>query len=328
MKSRLNNLPCGFLSLNSAYEIVFVNETFLQWTNFQQEEILGQHIEKLLPMSNKLIFHSYFYPSMSMYHHVEELFLQLRNAAGESMPYLINANEMNVNEEKFTDLVLVKMTKRIDYEREVRQTKIQLEKAYEEKNNAYTILQQLHHEIEQKQMELLAVNSELLDISNTDKLTGIANRRYFQQKLKLDIQQFEQDKTPLSLLIIDIDYFKRINDTYGHLMGDVVLTKLATILKDTSRMSDTVARFGGEEFTIILSNTDSLEALEWAKLFNHIVEKSKWSEIGRLTISVGCATYQVGDTEDSLLQHADDALYKSKRNGRNQATQYETLEEV
>lgn len=323
MEQRLTSIPCGFLSLNCDYIIEEVNNTFLEWTNFKREQLLGQHIENLLPTGNKLIFHSYFYPLMSEYGQIEELFIHLYNEAQEKIPFIMNAKVNEMNGGYYIDIILMQMKKRIDYEREVRNTKMLLEKAYVEKEKAYDHLQHIYCEIEQKQLELLEINNELVQISNSDKLTGIANRRYFQNQLAVSIKRYQDEQIPFSLLIIDIDYFKQVNDTYGHLVGDEVLVKLATILKDNARPEDTVARFGGEEFTIILDNTNPERALEIATNFNKQVEISIWPTIGQLTISIGCAIYQPNDTEDTLLQHADEALYYSKRNGRNQVTLYD-----
>lgn len=325
MEKRITSIPCGFLSLNVDYIIEEVNNTFLEWTNFKKEQLIGQHIEKLLPTGNKLIFHSYFYPLLSECGHIEELFIHLYNEAQEKLPFIMNAKVNDMNGCYYIDIILMQMKKRIDYEREIRNTKMLLEKAYVEKEKAYDHLQQLYSEIKQKQLQLLEINNELMQLSNSDKLTGIANRRYFQSQLAIFIENYQNEQVPFSLLIIDIDYFKQVNDTYGHLVGDEILMKLATILKDNARPEDTVARFGGEEFTIILDNTNSDQALMMAKKFNKQVENVIWPTIGRLTISIGCATYLPNDTEDTLFQHADDALYESKRNGRNQATLYEVL---
>lgn len=328
MDRRLAQLPCGILSLNTNYEILEVNETFLEWTKYQNEQLIGMPIEKLFPAGNKLIFHSYVYPNMSMHKHVEELFIHIYTATQEKMPFLLNAKEVQFDGETMVDIVLMPMKKRIDYEHEIRNTKLLLEKAYVEKNKAFDHLHHIYEQIEQKQLELIQINSQLVEISNTDKLTGIANRRSFQQQLETHIGQFHDEGLPFSLLIIDIDYFKKVNDTYGHQVGDMILAQLAMILQQEARATDTVARFGGEEFTILLGQTKAAEAMAVAQKLIEQVESAHWPTIGRLTISIGCATFKESDTESTLLQHADEALYESKHNGRNQATQYEESKSI
>jgi diguanylate cyclase len=325
LEQHISSIPCGFLSLNSDYLIEAVNDTFLEWTHLKKDKIIGQHIETLLSAGNKLMLHSLFYPQISEHHLVEELFVHIYNGAHEKLPCILNAKAYELNGKRAIDIVIMPMKKRFEYEQELRMMKKMLEKAYDEKEQAYNHLQQIYFEIEQKQKELLEINKELIEISNTDKLTKIANRRYFQNQLATHIDLFESEHIPFALLIIDIDYFKQVNDLYGHQIGDEVLVKLATILKDSVRYGDTVARFGGEEFTILLANTKSTQAMEMAKHLKTIVENEVWPTSGNLTISIGCAVYSSGDTEDTLIQHADDALYYSKRNGRNQATLFEML---
>lgn len=325
MESRLDQLPCGYVVVNHHYLIEDVNETFLQWTHYSKSELLGQHIEILFQSSNKLIFHSYFYPNMTLYKQIDELFIHVSGKDGHSIPCLVNAKEQQIEQEKYVDLVLLPMKKRIKYEQEVRQTKNLLERAYEEKEKAYKHLQHIYEKIELKQGQLVEMNKQLTKISNTDNLTGIANRRYFQQQLTKCAEQFHIQGIAFSLLLLDIDNFKQVNDKYGHPVGDLVLAQLALILKKISREQDTVARFGGEEFVMLLGLTNEAEALKIAQQLNETVEQTIWPTVGRMTVSIGCSTFKARDTESSIFEHADEALYESKRNGRNRTTQYEAI---
>ncbi|MFJ5717920.1 sensor domain-containing diguanylate cyclase [Neobacillus sp. NPDC093127] len=325
MDERLIEAPCGFISIDHNGSIIEVNKTFLKWMGFKQENLVGKHFESLLTTGNKLIFHSYFYPNINLHGHVEELFINLRNQNGESVPYLMNARRFGQDGLEIIDCILVQMKKRIDYELELRTTKKQMEEAYIEKNLAFAKLEQIYLEIEKKQIELMEINSGLVEISNTDKLTGIPNRRFFQEKLEEQIELYRKEQKAFSLLIIDIDHFKKVNDTYGHQIGDLVLAKLANILKTQARPEDIPARFGGEEFTIILPNTDVEEAIAIAQNIKQMVEIAEWQETGSLTISVGAATFTKKDTEESIMKNADHALYASKENGRNRSTHFSEL---
>lgn len=325
MDRRLREAPCGFISFDNNGYIIEVNETFLKLTGYKEEELVGNHIESLLTKANKIIFHSYFYPNINLHGHIEEFFINFRNQAGESLPYLMNARVFEQDDLKRIDCILIQMKKRIDYELELRLTKRQMEEAYVEKNKALEKLEEIYNQIEKKQVELMEINLDLVKISNTDKLTGIGNRRYFQEKLEEQIELYQKEEKIFSLLIIDIDYFKKVNDTYGHQIGDIVLEKLAHILKNKIRLEDIVARFGGEEFTIILPNTDEEEAMLIAERLNLAVEASEWQQISSLTVSIGVATFTDNDTELSIVKNADKALYYSKEKGRNRSTHFSKL---
>ncbi|MGE7835388.1 sensor domain-containing diguanylate cyclase [Viridibacillus arvi] len=325
MEVRLKEAPCGFISFDHSGYINEVNNTFLEWMGYKQENLVGKHIESFLTMANKLIFHSYFYPNINLHGYVEELFINFTNHTGESIPYLMNARRFRQDGIEVIDCSLVQMKKRIDYELELRMTKKQMEEAYLEKNRALAKLEQIYLEIEKKQIELMEINSGLVKISNTDKLTGISNRRFFQKKLEEQIEIYRTEEKTFSLLIIDIDHFKKVNDTYGHQIGDIVLAKLANILKIQVRTDDIVARFGGEEFTIILPDTDFEEAILIAQKLNRTIELAEWTETGNLTVSIGLATFSENDTEDSIVKKADQALYVSKEKGRNRATHFRNL---
>jgi len=319
MEKRLNYAPCGFLSITHEGIITDINQTFLQWMGYEQEDLINKHIEILMSTPNKLIFHSYFYPSINLNNHIDELFISLKHHDGLSIPFLLNAKLFTENKLEYIDCILVKMKKRIDYELELRSTKKQMEAAYTEKKQALAKLEQIHLEIEQKQAELLSMNATLIELSETDKLTGLKNRRYFQEKLEEQLSNNEKSASPFSLLILDIDHFKKVNDTFGHQVGDEVLAQLAQLLKNQARSLDIVARYGGEEFVVILPETDQNEAKAIAEQLRQAVEQAKW-QTGRITVSVGIATAIKTDNETTILQRADKALYASKENGRNQIT--------
>ena len=326
MNERLRNAPCGFLSLTEKGIVVEVNHTILDWLGYREEELLGRHVECLLPRSTRLILHAYFFTNINLHGHIEELFISLRDADGKSIPVLLNARRDEWNGNRVIDCIVVQMKKRMDYELELRSAKRKMEEAYAEKEQALARLEQIYLEIEAKQAELLAINSGLVELSNTDKLTGIRNRRFFQEKLEEQIDLYRREGVSFSLLIIDIDHFKQVNDTYGHQVGDVVLVKLAGLLADGVRPEDVVARFGGEEFTILLPGTGADKSKGMAEQLNRMVEQAAWEETGSLTVSIGAATFSEQDTEASILVNADRALYASKRNGRNRATHFHELD--
>ncbi|MEK5331836.1 sensor domain-containing diguanylate cyclase [Lysinibacillus sp. FSL W8-0992] len=322
MDKRLNYAPCGFIAITHDGMMIEVNQTFLEWMGYERVDLLHQHIELLMSKPNKMIFHSYFYPTINLNDRVEELFISLKHCNGTAVPFLLNGRKYLVEETECIDCILVPMKKRIDYELELRSAKKQLEAAYLEKDQALAKLEQLHLEIGKKQDELLNINATLVELSVTDKLTGLKNRRFFQEQLEEQLAIFHESAKPFSLLILDIDHFKKVNDTFGHQVGDEVLAQLAQILNAQARQGDVVARFGGEEFVIILPETDVTTSWTIAEQLRQAVEQAQW-QTGSITISIGIATVTEEDTDLTILKKADKALYVSKENGRNRVSTFE-----
>ena len=151
-----------------------------------------------------------------------------------------------------------------------------------------------------------------------DRLRGAFTKDAFNEIFGLKIIEAKHVNTPLSLIIFDIDYFKQINDTYGHLVGDSVLRELAQVVQANMRQSEYFVRWGGEEFILLLPGTDLYGAQMVAEKLRRIVEKTEFSEVGKVTCSFGVTTLRSDDTMQSFLQRADEALYEAKRSGRNQ----------
>ena len=160
-------------------------------------------------------------------------------------------------------------------------------------------------------------------LATIDGLTELYNHRYFQETLKNQVEISKRYNQTFSLIIIDIDFFKKFNDTYGHQAGDAVLKQVAQTLKKNSRTTDVVCRYGGEEMSIILPNTSLEEALLSANRFNKAVEEKEFyinsNTTSKVTISVGVATFpQDAETAQELIEKADKGLYYAKEHGRNQ----------
>ncbi|MCK5520260.1 MAG: diguanylate cyclase [Candidatus Marinimicrobia bacterium] len=154
-------------------------------------------------------------------------------------------------------------------------------------------------------------------LSITDNLTGLYNRQKLSEVLATEIARYDRYKNDFSIILFDIDFFKRVNDTYGHLAGDDVLIRLAEILKENARETDFVCRWGGEEFLIIAGGSDIDASFIFAEKLRKIIEKESFSTVGQVTISCGIGQYTAGQTEDDLVSVADKALYKAKESGRN-----------
>jgi diguanylate cyclase (GGDEF)-like protein len=169
--------------------------------------------------------------------------------------------------------------------------------------------------------DLERVEKQMLEMAVTDHLTGLLNRREGFRRLSGEIARGERSGRPLCVMMIDIDHFKPINDTYGHLTGDRVLKKVALALKKTVRISDMVCRFGGEEFLVVLPETGSDDALGLAERLRSLIETveclSDDHQTIHLTISVGVAERYVDESGERVIDRADQALYKAKNKGRN-----------
>ncbi|MBK9780051.1 MAG: GGDEF domain-containing protein [Anaerolineales bacterium] len=162
-----------------------------------------------------------------------------------------------------------------------------------------------------------------------DPLTGVFNRRYFAEALDNETARAKRENSPFSLVVLDVDHFKKVNDTYGHKCGDLVLQTLAKFLQENTRRSDIVCRFGGEEFVLLMPDAPLEDAYERAELFRKkfegMVNMYEGTEI-RATFSAGVASFPVhADSGETLLGLADQALYASKAEGRNRVTKYSSL---
>lgn len=324
MDIQLDQAPCGYFSISDSGIVRSVNQTLLNMLKVERSELLGSHIESTMSVTNKLFFHTYFYPYIQLYGHVDEMYFSFRTSDQQDVPVLLNGVRQTRDGENVVDCVVVVMRKRIEHEKDILQTKTKLQELYQATQEANKELERLHEEYEVKQQALLKVNDQLEAMASTDPLTGLKNRRFFQNSLLASLIMFEQQQRDFSLLVVDIDHFKSINDTYGHPIGDLVLGNLAGLLQSMSRSSDVVARYGGEEFVIILAECDHDQAMEAAERYRSEVASSDWGQYN-ITVSIGAATAVQGDTDTSVFQRADQALYASKTAGRNRVTHADHL---
>ncbi len=171
------------------------------------------------------------------------------------------------------------------------------------------------------EQELQAANALLHQLATTDGLTGLHNHRLFHERLESETARATRYNVPLSLVMLDVDYFKAFNDTYGHPAGDEILKEIAARIGALARASDVVARYGGEEFAILLPDTDREGAYAFAERCRAAIEAGPWP-VAKTTASLGVATLiSPATSHTSLLSAADKALYRSKREGRNRVTE-------
>lgn len=186
--------------------------------------------------------------------------------------------------------------------------------------------QELKGQLEESTVQVDSLRKELDRVKQeamVDPLTGLVNRSGFESALARVIKAASNDVEPACLLMADIDNFKRINDSYGHLLGDIVLKAVAHTLNASVKGKDTAARYGGEEFAVVLPDTQLEGARALAENIRSLVEKGQIRRqtdrqpIGQVTISIGVAAFRPGDTREALIERADRALYRAKNAGRN-----------
>ena len=171
---------------------------------------------------------------------------------------------------------------------------------------------------------IIELEQRILQLATTDSLTGVLNRRAFMERMEEEIQRSKRENSAFSLILADIDYFKKINDSYGHQAGDLVLKRFSEQLSKVSRPYDFVGRYGGEEFVVCLPGVDDLQARSVAERMHKKVEEMQIklpnsSQTVKITASFGVASFRLESKEsvDSITGRADDAMYRAKRKGRN-----------
>jgi diguanylate cyclase (GGDEF)-like protein len=228
--------------------------------------------------------------------------------------YEENKNIINITTSLFVFLVLV-ISLLIKNIRQKQYTQVQL----------FNLNQQLESKVNKRTLELIerndaleGVNKQVERMAYTDVLTGIGNRRAANEEIESYISRSHSDNKPLSLAILDIDHFKHVNDTFGHLAGDDVLFGLASAIKNDLRPSDQVYRWGGEEFILVLPDTAIETADAVCQRLRNTLNDYVHGPVGKVTVSIGVASLQHKDDLDSLITRCDVFLYAAKENGRDQ----------
>jgi len=172
-------------------------------------------------------------------------------------------------------------------------------------------------ELEQLNITLQRQLDQIGKIASYDKLTSVYNRYMFEEILQKEVKRARRYGRPLSLVMVDVDYFKEINDRYGHQVGDLVLREIATTLQENVRDADIVSRWGGEEFVLILPNTNLEQAVSIAEKLRVIIEERRFEKGSRLTCSFGVTAFHMDDTISTIFARIDKALYRAKEFERN-----------
>ena len=294
--------PTALLMVDRHGFIQLVNRETERLFGYSREDLIGAAIEVLVPADGHVQHRqdrAEFFQRPSRRSMGTGRQIQAVRRDGVKFPAEIGLNPIRLGEEVFVLSTVVDLT---------------LQKQAEER------MTRLAAELENS-------NARLAQLVMTDGLTKIANRTAFDEQLDGQLQLMFRVGRPLSLVMLDIDYFKQFNDRYGHPAGDEALKKVAGLLRKTARVTDVVARYGGEEFGVVLPNTDEEGAMQMAGRFQAAIHAHPWGQ-DKLTVSMGVATLLADETtgtqrikdKKELVGDADRALYVSKNNGRDRVT--------
>lgn len=282
--------------------IVYVNRAFTQVTGFTSEEVIGLTPRILQGPLTNLAEMQRMREALEVGHSfVGETINYTKAGQPYFMEWSVYALHDEANQPSYYVAIQRDVSARKQYERQIEEQARQLAEA---------------------NRHLAEANERLAKLALTDSLTEIYNHRAFHETLENEMVQANRDQTPLSLLLLDIDQFKSYNDVYGHPAGDEALRILARLLRENQRKHDIVARHGGEEFAVLLPQTNHADALRQAEVLRKAIEAFAWP-LRCITISVGVATLLDFSCECAvkagrdLVSSADQALYSAKKRGRN-----------
>jgi diguanylate cyclase (GGDEF)-like protein len=290
-----DNFPCGAFVTNSSRIITYVNSYFSSELLWKPEELIGKNADVIFTQSSKIFFQSYIIPTLLHEKTCEEMQLIIFNAKGVRIPITVNAH---ISDDDCIYWSFFNASKRDQLYEELLKTRETLEEQAE-------------------QLKLLA---------SIDELTELLNRREMKYRSTLLLEQSARSHQSVGLLMLDIDYFKKINDTFGHLEGDRVLKELGQNLKQFCRQTDLVARIGGEEFLIMLPDTNKTETLLFCKRLHQSIANIKVDN-SPLQVSIGVSVSDDKISFTDFYAQADNAVYKAKELGRNRTEVYLEIKE-
>ncbi len=311
----------GVLVLDNNKKIRFVNRSLLEMLGYSEREINNIDLLKLFTPSDREKVLKILEECLKGKNECKGR-TSIVSKDGREIPVLCSIRLLKIDEKETNYLlVFTDLTEIAKREKELEDALEEIKTLNEELNKRSQQLEIALASLDMKLFETERAKEEAERLAITDPLTSLLNRRFLEEKLSNELIRAKAYNNYLSIVMADIDHFKRINDTYGHKVGDEVLKALALILKANTRGNDTVARYGGEEFVIILSNVSKYDAYRIAERIRLEVEDTSFEEIGvpeKITVSFGISCFpEDGEDAIDLLKKADQALYQAKSQGRN-----------
>lgn len=275
---------CGFLITDIEQNIHYTNHYFHTRFGYDQNSLRESALADILSPASRIFNESYLVPLLLHEKQFEEIQLNIKDAAGDKVPVMVSAvlhEEQKIYWSIFSSV---------------------------QRDTLYQELVETQRRLEDKAVELQAQ-------SVTDELTGLLNRRELDRQYQVITATAKRSRRPLSMLVMDIDHFKEINDHLGHATGDTVLRKLGELFRRHGRESDVIARFGGDEFVLLLPDNTTAEAEAFAKRLHAMISELDVPGVA-VTVSIGIATSEQHLSFDELFKQADKALYQAKAEGR------------
>ncbi len=315
--SILEAIQDPFIILGQRGELLSANPRGLEVLGYSKEELQKMAlIDVVVQEDRDNILHAFEEMAQGGEIHLRTL---IQSQQGEQIPVEL----IGIHRDEMFVITLKDLREQLKNEEAWARSKKELMEKIRERDDYARELQAMKDLYKEKLKEIDKLKEEALILSYTDDLTGMYNHRFFIQQLTMEVDRQKRYPSPLSLLMIDIDYFKNYNDTNGHLAGDQVLKAISLIIQHAVRQTDIVARYGGEEFCAILINTDKEGALFIAERVRRNVAETnfpneKIQPNGDLTVSIGVASFSPKiSTVTDLIREADNALYRAKKAGRN-----------
>jgi diguanylate cyclase (GGDEF)-like protein len=280
-----DSFQCGALITDQHRKIIYANAYFSNELNWQIEKLIGKSSDDLFTFSSKIFIESYLMPLLLHEKKCDEIQLALLDGKNNRISIIVNAK---MDDKGHIYWSLFNATKR----------------------------DKLYEELIETRNKLESQAKILQSMSATDELTGLMNRREINLRAPELLNQAKRYVHSVALLMIDIDHFKEVNDSYGHLEGDRVLKELGLRLKTFGRQTDLIARFGGEEFIMLLPDTDATDAGLFAERLHKLMSEIHVNSTP-ITVSIGITMSDGSHSLEDLTKQADTALYKAKSNGRN-----------
>lgn len=315
-----DHLPCALLITDTAGFAAHANHELLTLMGRTQTQLCAQPIATLLTPASRIFLQTHVWPMLLRTERISEIYLHLCDATQQRIPVMVNCQKRHWMGAECYFWIMFVAKERSRFEAELLQARAQAQQMSAHLAQAHTELKALHQQLEQRSVVIQTENRELTDLSRTDTLTGLANRR----ALGLSVDLWRAQAPPeanAALLMVDVDHFKAVNDRHGHPEGDRVLQALANQLKHSMRASDLAVRYGGEEFVMWLPLADREGADQAARRVHANVRKVQVAGKS-ITVSIGIATARNTpglDLLQVLSQSADKALYEAKATGRNRS---------